>query len=314
MNTSVSILIPTHNRAQVLGQTLASLAELSVPAKSHIELVIVANACTDSTESVVRDMLLQLPFPARYVTEPKANLNIARNVAVKHSRNDIVALIDDDVWVEKYWLESIIDAFSDPSVNIVAGRIELWWKDVARPSWFIPTFDSLLTCKDFGNEPLQLTSAFQPAGANLSFRRTIFDTIGPFVEGLDRTGANVGLSCGEAEFLQRAIAAEFKIHYFPRVALKHWVAPQRISPEYLQRVAFANAASYTMIKPRFGAYAVVRTAFGNSALYLWNSLRAVYYRIAGDRQELTYSQVQIARARGANYGLWMRLLRKSPVA
>jgi glycosyltransferase involved in cell wall biosynthesis len=313
MTPSVSILIPTHDRAAVLRQSLESLCQLTVPTGAAVEVVVVANACTDETESVVHEMLAALPFPGKCVTELRANLNVARNAAVANSRHDVLALLDDDVWVHSEWLSGLIDAYSNREVDVVAGPIDLWWKDVERPAWFSRVCDGLLTCKDFGDAPKRLTSPFEPAGANFSFRRKVFETIGPFVEGLDRTGTNVGLSAGETEFLQRALDAGFGLYYYPRVRIKHWVAPYRAQAGYLRRVAFADAASRTLIKRRFGVYAVCRCAVGNSGLYFWHALRGAWYHLLGNRTQAVVSQIQRARARGAVFGMWLRLAGRSPM-
>jgi glycosyltransferase involved in cell wall biosynthesis len=309
----VSILIPTHNRARILGQTLESLSQLEAPSGVPVEVVVVANACTDDTVAVAEAMFATLPFEGKCVVEPRANLSIARNTAVRHSQYEICAMLDDDVWVDRRWLAATVEAYRDPEVAIIAGHIELWWKDVTRPAWFTPMMDSLLTQKDFGAAPRRMLSPFDAAGANFSFRRAVFDRIGPYVEGLGRTGGNVGLSSEEAEFLQRALSAGYHMYYFPAVSVKHWVAPTRIEMAYLERVSFANAASRTMIKPRFGPRAVVRCAAGSGGLYALHLLRGMYYRLRGNRAEQSASKLRMAGSRGAAYGLWLRLTGRSPM-
>jgi glycosyltransferase involved in cell wall biosynthesis len=306
-------LIPTHNRGQILGQTLESLGHLQFPSDVAVEVVVVGNACTDNTEHIAREAFAKLPFDSRYVTESRANLNVARNVAVNSSRHDICALLDDDVWVEPGWLISLVEAYRISTVDIVAGRISLWWKDVARPSWFTPNHDSLLTSKDYGDAFKRMFSPYDAAGANFSFRRRVYETIGPFTEGLDRTGADVGLSAGESEFIQRAIDAGFEMYYAPEVKVKHWVSPQRIDLAYLERVAFANGASRVLIKPRLGPYTLFRCAAGNLGVYLLHQIGAVAYASRGNAAKGTLSKIKVATARGAGYGLWLRLTGRSPM-
>lgn len=310
---STSILICTHNRARILEQTLESVAQMKMPSNVPVEVVVVANACTDNTVSVAERMFPKLPFEGKCVVEPRANLSIARNAAVRHSRHEICAMLDDDVWVDRGWLEATVDAYRDPDVAIVAGHIELWWQDVERPEWFTPMMDSLLTQKDFGATPRRLFSPYDAAGANFSFRRAVFDDIGPYVEGLGRTGGNVGLSAEESEFLQRALSAGYHMHYFPAVSLKHWVAPGRIQMAYLERVSFANAASRTLIKPQFGPTALARCVVGNLGAYGLFGLRSIYHRASGNRAQYSASKLRMAGSRGAGYGLWLRLTGRSPM-
>ena len=53
--TRVSVLIPTHNRRDLLGRTLDSLAAVRVPAGVAVEVIAVANNCTDGTEQLVAE-------------------------------------------------------------------------------------------------------------------------------------------------------------------------------------------------------------------------------------------------------------------
>ena len=44
-----------------------------------------------------------------------------RDIALKYTRSDILAFIDDDVYPDKYWLKNAVLNFSDPSVAAVGG-------------------------------------------------------------------------------------------------------------------------------------------------------------------------------------------------
>src|ERR1043165_7782257 len=44
---AVSILIPTHNRCAMLIRTMESLREIRLPGDASLELIVVANGCTD---------------------------------------------------------------------------------------------------------------------------------------------------------------------------------------------------------------------------------------------------------------------------
>ena len=53
----VSILIPTHNRADLIGATLESCRGLRIPSNIDVELIVVANACHDKTSAIVNDVI-----------------------------------------------------------------------------------------------------------------------------------------------------------------------------------------------------------------------------------------------------------------
>lgn len=88
----VSILIPTHNRAAILAQTLESLRQMEMPPGVPVEVVVVANGCTDDTVQQAHAMFARMSIDCQCVIEPRGNLNIARNVAVANSRYDLCAI------------------------------------------------------------------------------------------------------------------------------------------------------------------------------------------------------------------------------
>ena len=54
-------------------------------------------------------------------------------------------------------------------------------------------------------------------------------------------------------------------------------------------------------------------ALGNSGLYAANVVRGAWYSMWGNRAEAVVSQLHRARARGAVYGMWLRLTGRSPM-
>ncbi len=90
---SVSVIIPTHNRATFLLCTLASVLRQTF---ADFEIIVVDDGSTDDTAARVRglgDARIQL------VQQEKQERAIARNTGIRHARGEFVAFLDDDdVW------------------------------------------------------------------------------------------------------------------------------------------------------------------------------------------------------------------------
>lgn len=101
MSMRIAVVIPTHNRAAVLGRALDSVARQSLPAD---QCLVVDDGSTDGTESLIRRA-----YPrATYLKQAHRGVSAARNLGIAHARADWVAFLDsDDSWMpdklEKQW-------------------------------------------------------------------------------------------------------------------------------------------------------------------------------------------------------------------
>jgi len=89
---SISVVIPTYNRAALLGRAVESaLAQTVAP----LEILIVDDGSTDNTT----DLCGAWGAPVRYIKTPNGGVAKARNVGIAEARGEWVALLDsDDEW------------------------------------------------------------------------------------------------------------------------------------------------------------------------------------------------------------------------
>jgi GT2 family glycosyltransferase len=273
---SVSILIPTHDRSEILGRSLESLRELRRPSGTELEAVVVANACTDGTEEAVRGKAESFPFPLRLVPEPEPGLNVARNTGARAARGEVLAYLDDDAFVEPGWLAGLLRAFGEYPADLVAGKVVLWWEAIERPAWSSPAVERLLSRLDLGPEVVELPRPGLLMGANFAVRREVLERLGGFVSGLDRAGKDL-LSGGDTELAVRAHREGYRLFYAPRMCARHWVAPSRLSRTYLCRLARARGRTRVLLAERLGEndrLDLLRLGCAQVVSGAWNELRA----------------------------------------
>src|SRR5579871_3957528 len=234
---TISVIICTRNRAASLRLTLAALREVVVPESSSVELVIADNGSTDDTRTASESF----PNPrmtTRYHYEPRKGQAIARNSGVASSSADIIIFTDDDVRPSPNWLSAHVQAYDDPKVSAVVGRVKLEF-DVPPPHWLNRVHRGLLAEVDRG-EAVETPHTSHLVGANMSFRRSVWEKLGGFntLLGPGRAGF-----WDDSDFSVRLMQAGFVQCYLPDALVHHQIASERLTPEYFRDVAFRSGAS-----------------------------------------------------------------------
>jgi len=216
---SISLVICTRDRPQELNRCLASLPSQH---RQPDQVVVIDNASrTNETRAVTER------HGAIYVREDRPGLDIARNRGVEASRGDIVAYTDDDTVLHPSWLRRIEDAFDAKEIWAVTGlafpaELETEAQCLFEKVW---SFGRGLQRRDFGPQFYSQTrKQGSPvweigAGANMAFRREVFDQIGGFDERLDVGAAGCS---GDSEFWNRILHAGGVCRYEPGAVIYHF--------------------------------------------------------------------------------------------
>ncbi len=247
---SLCILICTHNRVNLLGKTLVSLNSALRPQGWQCEVLVIANACTDTTHEFLdayqhaNDGRLPLLWHA----EPKPGKSNALNFAMPLVGASIVAFVDDDHRVDPTYLVEICRAAEAyPDAALFCGRILPDW-DGTEPDWVhddgpyrvyplpVPRFD-------MGTEPRELNADIAvPGGGNLFLRQPWLNKVGHFATDFGPVGHNLG-GAEDLEWVIRALCLGARLQYVPSVVQHHYVDGARLTLPYLMQKAFVRSAS-----------------------------------------------------------------------
>ena len=232
MPPTVSVVLPTYNRAALLRAAIDALLRQDAPADSF-ELIVVDNNSSDGTPS----LLAAMHDPRlRVIRETRQGLSHARNTGIAAAAGEIVAFIDDDVEAARGWVTSIVAALeAHPGVDGVGGRVLPEWRD-APPGWLTRDHWAPLALQDHGETTRTFDAALPIGlvGANVAFRRSVFRRVGVFAEHVQRVKDGIG-STEDHEFLARLYAAGGRMLYEPGVIVSASVQADRFDRGYHRR-------------------------------------------------------------------------------
>jgi len=238
MNKALTILVCTHNRADLLRGALESLEGQSLP-RDRFEVLVVDNASTDATPVVVAECMARGAINIRCLREMELGLDAARNRGIREAAGAIVAFLDDDARARNDWAAEILEGFKRHDAPIVGGRVDLTW-EAPRPIWFSDVLLRYLIHCDYGPEVVRVTSPPWLYGTNVAFRKSLFQEIGLFRLDLDRKGDSL-MGGGDTEFFKRAHARGHRLLYLPSLVVRHLVPASRLTrPFFRERLFYSG--------------------------------------------------------------------------
>jgi GT2 family glycosyltransferase len=227
---SATVAICTANRSALLAESLAALLPLIDSRTS--EVLVVDNGSSDDTPRMLAELISAHPSTVRAVRENRPGLSAARNRAVREARGELLLFLDDDAPPGPGWLEAYLAAFGETRAAAAGGPVEPIFGG-ALPDWLDSRFLPYLTAWDRGREVVALHYNELPRGANMGFRRAMFETYGDFLEQLQRKGTGLR-TCEDIEFCLRLERGGEEILYLPKALVRHHVAQQRLSVSWME--------------------------------------------------------------------------------
>src|SRR6185503_15634020 len=120
---SISVIMPTYNRADMLRGALESLLCQETGGEFEYEIFVIDNASTDSTKSIVEAAAAGSQVPVRYCFQDEPGPAPARNRGLAHASGLWLAFFDDDELAEPDWLKQLYRAALQTGASIIGGAM-----------------------------------------------------------------------------------------------------------------------------------------------------------------------------------------------
>jgi len=293
----ISVIIPTHNRADSLKCAIDSVLALGDAAE--FEVVVVDNNSRDHT----RDLILSYGGVVRYVFEGSTSFTCARSAGAANATGAAFLYLDDDVIVKPGALDGVARVFREkPACGVIAGHIE--------PRFVVPPPPWALDCQRSFNgwslyNPRQIPALRRElqevewaAGPMMAIRTSTYNEVGGFPPDTIGVETNRGkglfsklyVGPGDYGLCVKAQTAGYKVYYSGAVSCEHVIPPVRCTVQFWRSRMIGEAYHATTTDREFyrlGPFARARKRIAIQARLLATLalLRAQLDRAAKDGTE-----------------------------
>jgi mycofactocin glycosyltransferase len=173
----VSVVVPVYNRSGQLRRLLGALAGQTFP-KEQMEVLICDDGSTEDLVEVLAEFEGRLTLV--HLRQAKLGAGAARNLGLRESRGELVALTDSDCIPAATWLEEIIRPMAEPSVGIVGGNIDYARAEHLSGQCINFLMSSALGAGGARNPRSAVHMKYYPRSGNLAVRRELALAAGGF--------------------------------------------------------------------------------------------------------------------------------------
>jgi glucosyl-dolichyl phosphate glucuronosyltransferase len=298
-----SIIVCTYNRADSLRDTLHALNKQQIRnTPCDWEVIVIDNNSNDHTRQVVEDLQREWT-KLRYSFEEMQGLSYARNHGIACARGEIILFTDDDVLPDPDWLETTLSGMEHYKADACGGFIAPIW-EMPPPLWLTERFYGFLAIKTDCTDDYPITDSSQaPFGANMAFRKSVFQKVGLFDTERGRKG-NVLASGEDGELFQRILSAGLPAVFLGRSRVYHKVESFRLTKRYFRRWRFDTSRN---IAQTYGLEGTRRLF--NIPLFVYPQLlraliRMLWTKVTGPSDEAFNREIIVFHFLGLMQGLY----------
>lgn len=193
----VTVIIPTHNRKEMLERAIASVQNQTY---KDFELIVISDNSTDETNNFLQS--LNYPNFKYFINTTSKGASAARNIGIQNSSGEYIAFLDDDDEWYDFHLEILVRKIknSNSKVGLVYGWIDYYEKDKIVDSKY-PNLSGDIFLHMLDKQAITNSSV-------LIIKATVLNVVKGFDESL--------LRGNDGDFIRR-ISKFFHVDYVPKV-------------------------------------------------------------------------------------------------
>jgi len=236
----VSVMIPAHNEAVVIDNTLKAMVQLNYP-KDKLEVIVISDNCSDDTSKIAQKVAEKHPFVKVVETEGEfkgKGKSSALNYGFQQSTGEYIAVYDADNTPERDAIYHLVMGLeNDEKAGAVVGKFRVVNAKKSLLTRFINIETITFQWMAQAGRWFWFKMATIP-GTNFAIRRSIIETLG---------GWDEKALAEDTELTIRVYDLGYHIRFFP-AAITWEQEPETWKVWWHQRTRWARGNQYVVVK------------------------------------------------------------------
>jgi glycosyltransferase involved in cell wall biosynthesis len=245
----LTVCICTHDRPRYVRDCLDGLRRQTAPRDRFTILVVDSGSCPAAAAELDG---LATANDARLIRLDHPGVSLARNAGAWAARTPFIAYIDDDAIPANDWVETILNAITQPGrpPALIGGRILPKW-EAPLPAWWPVSLRGVLSIIEYEGHGEYRTDAvpkgLEPYAANIVVHVLSLIAAGGFGGAIGRYGQSL-LSDEDVQLAWMLQDAGYSVRYDSRITVHHQIQARRMEPEWLLSRLYWQGASTVLTR------------------------------------------------------------------
>lgn len=211
---TISVIIPSRNRAAKLGTSLAALKKQTI---SSFQVIVIDDGSNDENAAQYQQIIAASGLKIQLISQENKGIAGATNAGIEAANGELIVLMDDDILPEPTHLEkhlqhhteypgSIVCGTAETAIHANSGKLDEY-KVFMEESWNQNAFGARTGLIRLSPECFTVTAA------NMSFSKATGTELGKFDESLR--------DCQDFEFGLRALRKNIPLYFDRRIRAIH---------------------------------------------------------------------------------------------
>lgn len=177
LEPEISYLVVCYNSEKYITKCIDSILNQS---HKNYEIIVIDNNSQDNTVLIVKEFAMKNERIKLITNQKNVGYGNAITIAIENSRGEFIAILNDDVFLDQYWTQNLLQIFkSDEKIMSASGKVLFPNGEIQSTGGMMDKYGAVVQrdSKIFHSRKIKSQSFFYNDGSSFMIRKKILDEV-----------------------------------------------------------------------------------------------------------------------------------------